>query len=173
MYLLVLPALMEMILVIPTGYKRVISGNFSRAPGGGGPPPEPWHQQSLAARFERNASQPARHMNRKKMGCGSGARGRSSRGANGKIRRKQIKGSWGQKKWPLRLRFLDPTLSVSSLPLPESEYQPEGATSCRVFLPATPPGDLCFYPGRLQPPSATNKPVKPVRHSSAGVQSHA
>ncbi len=27
--------------------------------------------------------------------------------------------------------------------------------------------------GRLQPPSVTNKPIKPVRHSSAGVQGHA
>jgi hypothetical protein len=35
-------------------------------------------------------------------------------------------------------RFLDPTLSVSSFPLPGIECQPEGATSCRISHPSTP-----------------------------------
>jgi hypothetical protein len=38
-------------------------------------------------------------------------------------------------------RFLDPTLSESSFPLPGIEYQPEGATSHRIFLPVTPASD--------------------------------
>jgi hypothetical protein len=32
-------------------------------------------------------------------------------------------------------------LSEFSFPLPGIEHQPEGATSCQVFLPATPAGD--------------------------------
>jgi hypothetical protein len=41
----------------------------------------------------------------------------------------------------LQLRFLDPTLSVSSFPLPGIEHQLEGATSNRVFLPVMPVSD--------------------------------
>jgi hypothetical protein len=41
----------------------------------------------------------------------------------------------------LLLRFLDPALSVSSLPLPGIERQPEGAASYRSFPPVTPTGD--------------------------------
>ena len=52
-----------------------------------------------------------------------------------------LRESGGNKKWPLLLRFLDPALSVSSLPLPGIERQPEGATGHRSFPPMTPAGD--------------------------------
>jgi len=48
---------------------------------------------------------------------------------------------WGNKKWPLLIRFLDPAPSVSSLPLPGIEHQLEVAISCRISLPVTPAGD--------------------------------
>jgi hypothetical protein len=41
---------------------------------------------------------------------------------------------------PLQPRFLDPTLSGFSFPLPGIEHQLEGATGHRVFLPVTPTG---------------------------------
>jgi hypothetical protein len=52
-----------------------------------------------------------------------------------------------QKKWPLQFRFLDPTLSVSPLPLPGSRYQLEVATSCQISLSATPTGAFLLAGG--------------------------
>lgn len=66
-----------------------------------------------------------------------------------------------------RFRFLAPTLSASSFPLPGIEYQPEGATGCRISHPATPPGDWFLPVGsgflvrrtNLLSPSVTHLPV--------------
>src|SRR6185503_18060909 len=46
-----------------------------------------------------------------------------------------------KRKWSLQLRSLDPALSECSKTLPVSERRLEGATSYRILLPATPPGD--------------------------------
>ena len=72
-------------------------------------------------------------------------------------------------KWPLWFRFLDPTLSVASFPLPGIEFQPGGATSCRSFPSATP---IIVFKSMDQPqlPSSANKLIRPVRRPSAGVQ---
>ena len=80
-----------------------------------------------------------------------------------------------QKKWPPQFRSLDPTLSEVSFPLPGIENQPEGATSCRISLPATPISDV-FRPigssflvqrTNLLSPSVTHLPVFKVSQITA------
>jgi len=72
-----------------------------------------------------------------------------------------------QKKRPLGFRFLDPTLSKRSHPLPGFELQLEVATRCRISLPAAPTGNvvcpagpsLLEYRTNLLSPSVTHQPV--------------
>jgi hypothetical protein len=64
-------------------------------------------------------------------------------------------------------RFLDPTLSESSFPVPGIEYRLVGATCYRIFLPVTPAGDwfrptgpsLLVQRTNLLSPSVTLLPV--------------
>jgi hypothetical protein len=78
-----------------------------------------------------------------------------------------------QKKWPLRFRFLDPTLSESSFPLPGIEYGLVGATRYRIFLPITPAGfgptgsNLLVQRTNLLSPSVALLPVFKVSQITA------
>jgi len=78
----------------------------------------------------------------------------------------KLEGAGSAKKWPLQPRFLDRFFRNSLSRCPDRA----SARSCYQFadLSSANARQRCSSADRLRPPSATNKPIKPVRRSSSG-----